>query len=116
MRRDRDTPNGLTEFLIVRAIEALREDGIEELSLNFAAFARWVHAPESRLERVLGTVIGWSTPYFQFTTLYAFNAKFFPRWVPRYLLHEGPVAWPQTALAALWVEGQIPEPARFVGR
>jgi lysyl-tRNA synthetase class 2 len=39
MRRDRETPNGLTEFLVVRAIELLRERGIEELSLNFAAFA-----------------------------------------------------------------------------
>ena len=44
MRRDRDTPNGLTEFLVVRAIELLRERGIEELSLNFAAFARLIRA------------------------------------------------------------------------
>ena len=42
MRRDRDTPNGLMEFLVVRAIELLRERGVEELSLNFAAFARWI--------------------------------------------------------------------------
>ena len=48
MRRDRDTPNGLTEFLVVRAIEQLGERGIDELSLNFAAFARWLHTPRGR--------------------------------------------------------------------
>ena len=37
MRRDRETPNGLTEFLVVSAIQLLGERGIEELSLNFAA-------------------------------------------------------------------------------
>ena len=46
MRRDPDTPNGLMEFMVVRAIELLRERGIEELSLNFAAFAKWMHSPE----------------------------------------------------------------------
>ena len=39
MRRDRDTPNGLMEFVVVRAIELLRERGVDEISLNFAAFA-----------------------------------------------------------------------------
>jgi len=39
MRRDPGTPNGLTEFLVVKAIELLRERGLEEMSLNFAAFA-----------------------------------------------------------------------------
>ena len=37
MRRDRATPNGLIEFLVVRAIELLRERGVEELSLNFVS-------------------------------------------------------------------------------
>ena len=40
MRRDRDTPNGLTEFLVVKAIALLRERAVDELSLNFAAFVR----------------------------------------------------------------------------
>ena len=48
MRRDPDTPNGLTEFMVVKAVELLRERGIEEMSLNFAAFAKWIHSPEKR--------------------------------------------------------------------
>ena len=45
MRRQHDTPNGLTEFLIVEAIEHLRARGVSEVSLNFAAFARFIRQP-----------------------------------------------------------------------
>jgi lysyl-tRNA synthetase class 2 len=110
MRRDRETPNGLTDFLVVRAIQQLGETGIEELSLNFAAFARWLHSPAGRLERVLAQVVRWGNPYFQIESLFSFNAKFFPRWEPRYLLHDGLAALPRTALAALWIEGHLPLP------
>ena len=110
MRRDRDTPNGLSDFLVVRAIQELGGRGVEELSLNFAAFARWMHSPAGRGERVLGKVLRRADRYFQIESLHSFNAKFFPRWKPRYLLHEGATALPRTALAALWVEGQLPRP------
>ncbi|MEO8687580.1 MAG: phosphatidylglycerol lysyltransferase domain-containing protein [Solirubrobacteraceae bacterium] len=111
MRRDRDTPNGLNQFLVVRAIELLGERGTQELSLNFAAFARWLHSPRGRGERVLARLVRRANPYFQIESLYAFNAKFAPRWQPRYLLHEGIAALPRTALAAMWAEGQLPRPA-----
>ena len=45
MRRDREAPNGLTEFLVVRAVEMLGERGIEELSLNFVAFGQLLERP-----------------------------------------------------------------------
>ncbi len=110
MRRDPDTPNGLTEFLVVRAIELLRERGVEEISLNFAAFARWMHSPRQWLERVLGRAIALGNPFFQIESLYRFNAKFFPRWEPRYLLYQGALGLPRVGLAAMWVEGQLPRP------
>jgi lysyl-tRNA synthetase, class II len=110
MRRDPETPNGLTEFLVVRAIELLRERGIEELSLNFAAFAKWMHSPDRRHERVLGKLIALGNPFFQIESLYRFNAKFFPRWEPRFLVYEGPLGLPRAGIAALWAEGQLPKP------
>jgi len=110
MRRDRSSPNGLNEYLIVRAIELLRERGIEEASLNFAAFARWMHDPRNRAERVLGLVVALANPYFQIESLYRFNAKFAPRWEPRFLLYERLRDLPRTALATLWVEGQLAKP------
>ena len=111
MRRDPSTPNGLTEFLVVRAIELLRERGVEELSLNFAAFAKWMHSPQRRVERALGKLIALGNPFFQIESLYRFNAKFFPRWEPRFLVYEGAFGLPRAGIAALWAEGQLPKPS-----
>jgi lysyl-tRNA synthetase, class II len=110
MRRDPETPNGLTEFLVVRAIELLRERGVDELSLNFAAFAKWMHSPDKRHERVLGKLIALGNPFFQIESLYRFNAKFFPRWEPRFLVYEGAFGLPRASIAAMWAEGQLPKP------
>ncbi len=110
MRRDPETPNGLTEFLVVQAIELLRESGLDELSLNFAAFARWMHSPEKRHERWLGKLVALGNPFFQIESLYRFNAKFFPVWRPRYLVYEGTFGLPRTGIAALWAEGQLWKP------
>jgi lysyl-tRNA synthetase class 2 len=112
MRRDPSTPNGLTEFLVVRAIELLRERGVEEMSLNFAAFARWMHSPAHLLERIGGRLATLFNPFFQIESLYRFNAKFFPRWEPRYLVCESAFGVPRVGLAAAWVEGHLPKPGR----
>jgi lysyl-tRNA synthetase class 2 len=114
MRRDRDAPNGLMEFLFVRAIEALRERGVEEISLNFAAFARVMHGPRGPFERLVGRLVALGNPFFQIESLYRFNAKFFPRWEPRYLLYEGALGLPRAGLAVMWAEGQLPKPRRRV--
>ena len=110
MRRDPGTPNGLTEFLVVQAVELLRERGLAEMSLNFAAFARWIHSPETRCERLLGRLVTLGNPFFQIESLYRFNAKFFPRWEPRYLVYEGALGLPRAGIAAMWAEGQLPKP------
>jgi lysyl-tRNA synthetase, class II len=110
MRRDRDTPNGLTDFLVVHAARLLGERGITEFSLNFAAFGRWLRAPSNVVERELGRLMRVGDRWFQIERLYRFNAKFGPRWQPRYLLFDRPLALPRVALAALWAEGQLPKP------
>ncbi|MGZ6644113.1 MAG: phosphatidylglycerol lysyltransferase domain-containing protein, partial [Solirubrobacteraceae bacterium] len=110
MRRDRDTPNGLTDFLVVHAARLLAERGITEFSLNFAAFGRWLRAPSNVLERGLGRLLRVGDRWFQIERLYRFNAKFGPRWQPRYLLFDRPLALPRVALAAMWAEGQLPKP------
>lgn len=48
--------------------------------------------------------------FFQIERLYRFNQKFNPRWEARYLMYEGALNLPRTALAALWIEGQLPRP------
>ena len=108
MRRDPDTPNGIVDYMIVQSIELARERGIDELSLNFAAFAKWLHSPETALERLAGRALAILNPWFQIESLYSFNAKFFPRWEPRYLLHQGAMSLPRATVAALQAEGQLP--------
>jgi lysyl-tRNA synthetase class 2 len=110
MRRDRQTPNGLTEYMVANAIADLRERQIEEVSLNFAAFARILYAPRNPAQRLLRRALGWADAFFQIERLYRFNAKFFPRWEPRYLMYEGALSLPRIALATLWIEGQMPKP------
>ena len=109
MRRDRSTPNGLMEFLVVKSIQLLRGRGIEEISLNFAAFGRWLDRPDSRVERTLGRFVCLGNRFFQIESLHRFNAKFGPRWEPRYLVYEGALGLPRVGLAALRIEGQLPK-------
>ena len=111
MRRDHDTPNGLTEFLVARGLELLRDRGIEEASLNFAAFARFIHGPHGTIERLIGRVLLAADAFFQIERLHRFNAKFFPRWEPRYLLFERVLGLGRVGLATMWAEGQLPKPA-----
>ena len=112
MRRDPGTPNGLTEFLVVKAIELLHACGLSEMSLNFATFARWMHSPDRRAERVLGKLVALGNPFFQIESLYRFNAKFFPRWEPRYFVYEGRLGLPRAVVAGMWAEGQLHKPRR----
>jgi lysyl-tRNA synthetase class 2 len=110
MRRDPRTPNGLTEFLVAEAMTLLRERGIEECSLNFATAARFMHHPANRLERAIGLLARRMNRQFQIESLYRFNAKFFPRWEPRYAVYEGRLGLPRMFLAGMWAEGQLPKP------
>jgi lysyl-tRNA synthetase, class II len=112
MRRDDDTPNGLMEYLVVTAIEQARDRGIAELSLNFAAFGRWVREPRSRVEWLGGRAAHVGSRFVQMESLYRFNAKFFPRWEPRYLVYDRRLGLLRTGLAAMRIEGQMSLPRR----
>jgi hypothetical protein len=106
MRRERDTPNGLTEFMVVEAARLLGEAGIAEFSLNFAAHGRWLRAPENLVERLLAVVLRTADRWFQVERLLRFNEKFEPRWQPRYLLFEHTLQLPRVAFGAMVAEAQ----------
>lgn len=110
MRRLHEAPNGLMEYLIVRAIDHLRQDGVRELSLNFVAFGRYLRSSGNLAERLFARILRAGDRWFQIERLHRFNAKFFPVWQPRYLIYQTITTLPRTALAALWVEGQAPKP------
>jgi len=109
MRRDPKTPNGLVEFMIARGIVALRDQGIEEISLNFVAFGRILRTPRTFPERAMRRILVRFDRWFQIQRLQQFNAKFFPRWVPRYAMAEGWLSAPRAGLAIMDLEGQLPQ-------
>jgi lysyl-tRNA synthetase, class II len=111
MRRERDTPNGLTEFMVVAAARLLGERGIEEFSLNFNAGGRWLREPANIVERAAAGTLRIADRWLQIERLLRFNQKFEPRWQPRYLVFERVTDVPRVALGAMVAEGQVPTPA-----
>jgi lysylphosphatidylglycerol synthetase-like protein (DUF2156 family) len=81
-------PNGLTEFVVVRTIEYLREQGRHGLGLHFATM-RAVLAGQAgtRLwHRALADLMYRMSDDMQIESLWKFNAKFDPDWLPRYVV------------------------------
>jgi lysyl-tRNA synthetase class 2 len=108
MRRERDTPNGLSEFLVLRSCELLGELGIEELSLNFAPFAGLRRNPRHAGERAIVRALLTVDRFFHLGGLEGFNDKFDPVWHPRHLLFGSPGTLPRVLVAAMLAEGFIP--------
>jgi lysyl-tRNA synthetase, class II len=120
MRRDRDSPGYLNDFLVVEAAYRLPALGVRRLSLNFS-FLHALLAAGAEPDVPLGLrAARWllhrlSGP-FQIETLYRFNKKFAPAWQPRYLAVEVPEELPRVVIAALRAEGLLPVmPWRLVG-
>jgi lysyl-tRNA synthetase, class II len=114
MRRDRDAPAVLTDFLVVEAARRLPALGVRRLSLNFS-FLRAVLAAGSGPGAPLGLRLErWAlqrlSRAFQIETLYRFNKKFGPAWRPRYAAVEAIEDLPRVALAALRLEGLVAPP------
>jgi lysyl-tRNA synthetase class 2 len=110
MRRRPDAVNGVNERMIVDAIDWGREHGATQLSLNFAAFRTLFEEGTSSFQ----SAEVWLMRRFdgrlglQLDTLRAFNAKFQPFWVPRYVIFRSVKDIPAIGLAALSAEGFLP--------
>ncbi len=110
MRRDRVGPNGVNERLIVDTVEWGRAHGIDDVSLNFA-FGRALLDEGSEVtgpRRAQVWLLRRLNPWFQIESLLRFNAKFAPRWVPRYLVYRSLADLPAVAAAAASAEGFLP--------
>lgn len=120
MRRDRAAPAYLNDFLVAEAALRLPDLGVERMSLNFS-FLRGVleagAAPDAvfalRIERALLQRL---SRLFQIETLYRFNRKFDPTWVPRYAALEALEDFPRVVYNALRAEGVLTVPQWGLGR
>jgi lysyl-tRNA synthetase class 2 len=106
MRRRRETPNGLMEFLIVRTIEWAREQEVSEVSLNFSVFAEYLRADRGLVRALLLRL----DRLFQLERLHTFNRKFFPHWRRRYFCVERWSDLPAAGLAYLHAESLLTPP------
>ncbi|MEU6480767.1 phosphatidylglycerol lysyltransferase domain-containing protein [Streptomyces sp. NPDC047017] len=115
MRRDRDSENGLMEFMVVELLLRAGEIGVRRVSLNFAMFrsvfergARLGAGPVLRLWR---SVLTFFSRWWQIESLYRANAKYRPVWEPRFLLFAKSADIPRIGLASARAEGFLTPPA-----
>jgi lysylphosphatidylglycerol synthetase-like protein (DUF2156 family) len=116
MRRDPESPNGMTEFLVAQSVFALRDAGVVRLSMNFAVlgrlFSKDLHFSVG--QRVLKGLVSLANPFFQIKSLHDFNRRFRPSWQPRVIAYQDQRSLPQIALLYGGVEGFLALPV--VGR
>ncbi|MDQ1465585.1 MAG: lysyl-tRNA synthetase, class, partial [Actinomycetota bacterium] len=98
-------------YLITAALRAGPSLGVKQVSLNFAVFrsalergGRLGAGPVIRAWRGL---LVFASRWFQIESLYRFNAKFQPEWLPRYIVYPGAADLPRIAIAALEAEAFI---------
>jgi lysyl-tRNA synthetase, class II len=108
MRRDRSAQPGVNDFLIVEAIKAAHALGVKRISLNFAVFRAALERGErigaGPVLRVWRRFLVFISRWFQIESLYKFNAKFCPVWVPRFFVFPGTKDAVRVGMAALEAE------------
>lgn len=77
--------NGIIEYLVLESLMAFSERGHVRVGLNFAVFRRVVSGEaEHWLGRAARVVLQSAAAQTQMESLWRFNSKFDPEWVPRY--------------------------------
>ena len=91
MRRDpAEHPNGLLDFALCSTIAHLKEMGMKGLSLNFAAMRSILEGEsgDGVTQRVERWALHRLSGILQIETLWRFNAKYEPTWLPRYIVFD----------------------------
>ncbi|WP_190121792.1 phosphatidylglycerol lysyltransferase domain-containing protein [Streptomyces inusitatus] len=114
MRRDRDSENGLMEFMVIELLQRAGGLGVTQVSLNFAMF-RSVFERGSRLGagpvlRLWRSLLSFFSRWWQIESLYRANAKYRPIWEPRFLLFEKSADLLRIGVAAGRAEGFLEAP------
>jgi lysyl-tRNA synthetase class 2 len=115
MRRVGETPNGLNESLVCRALLFARAHGVREVSLNYAGLGHLVRQGPSGSRPVRAgqrVALGLLRRHFQMDRLVLFNSKFSPQWRPRYLVYESRRQLPEAIVRVLQAEGYLPDRGR----
>jgi len=119
MRRDPgEHPNGLIDYALCSTIEFLRTQGAGGLSLNFAAFRSVLDGErgEGTFTRVERWAIKRLSGILPLETLWSFNAKYHPSWLPRHLVYPAAESFVPVVAATLRAESitELPLLGRFL--
>lgn len=109
MRRHIDSPNGLTEFMVLQAARQLQAEGYEFMSLNFASLSSTQAAVAE--PRAVGSLRKFLfhnlSSVYQLKSLYQFNVKFDPEWSSRYLVYGDLIRVPRVIAAVVQAEDPV---------
>jgi lysylphosphatidylglycerol synthetase-like protein (DUF2156 family) len=119
MRRDpADHPNGLLDFALCETIEHLRALGYAGLSLNFAALRSTLAGErgDGTMQKAERWLLKRLSNMVQIESLWKFNAKYEPEWLPRYIVfdtaeHLVPVVMAVLRAESIW---EMPVVGRFL--
>jgi lysyl-tRNA synthetase class 2 len=114
MRRDKESDNGLVEFMVIELLQRAAEFGVAHVSLNFAMF-RAVFERGSKLGagpvlRLWRSVLLFFSRWWQIESLYRANAKYRPIWEPRFVLYARSADLPRIGVAYARAEGFLALP------
>ena len=103
MRRRKDAPPGITDFLVAKSIEQAKERGDRRLSLSLSALAN-VEGPKEEEEaaaarRARAFLKEHLARFYDFENLFRWKSKFLPHFEDRYLVYPDPLSLPRIALA-----------------
>ena len=109
MRRRRNAPAGVMDFLIVKSVEAAKARGDALLSLSLSALAM-VDGPEEKAaqdpppsggaqEKARAFLMQHLARFYEFEGLFRWKEKFSPAFEDRYLVYPDPLALPRVAIA-----------------
>lgn len=119
MRRDQgEHPNGLIDFIVAGTIDELKARGMRGLGLNFATMRAVLagEAGDSLTQRVEAWALRRMSDSMQIESLWKFNAKFDPDWLPRYAVYDAPEHLLAVAMAIARAESfwELPVIGRFL--
>ena len=116
---DQDLPNGIMDFLVIETIARVAAGTGGGLDLNFAVMRAVMSGEQTGwLARLGRTAPGGASRRAQIESLWRFNAKYRPRWVPRYVVLGSIDTVARQGLVMVGAEGiaEIPVLGRLLGR
>ncbi|MFG3497582.1 bifunctional lysylphosphatidylglycerol synthetase/lysine--tRNA ligase LysX [Streptomyces sp. NPDC047928] len=115
MRRDRNAPNGVMEFMVAELCAYAPKLGIRRISLNFAvfraAFEEGARIGAGPVLRVWRRLLLFLSRWWQLEALYRSNVKYQPEWYPRFLCYADAGSLARVALASGIAEGFVSVPS-----